>query len=200
MEQRNQLGARHSVGKSNWRKWSSGLAHWALSCSPTTEAPTAGVGARFDPLLQNISSATYSSGGTFSGTGTCNVAILGGTATGTIAVTSGSPGSTITITSAGGGYNPTASYTSGTLTSGTATCSGTATIAVVLGGATAGGDTTWKVVLVMSSIETAYDTGLSQQAQNATQRIRVRSTASGEVGITVGSASESRPIETITAA
>jgi hypothetical protein len=79
-----------------------------------------------DRLPSNgLATATYSSGGSFSGTGNCSLASfnngnVGGTAT--IAVSSGTPGAITIVTT---GYNSTAAPTSATATSGTATCSGT---------------------------------------------------------------------------
>lgn len=92
---------------------------------------------------------TASSGGTFSGTGTANIAFIPGVnavpeaagATGAITVTSGSPSPNITITNSGYGYywdaqeNSLASPITGTLSwgSGTGSASGTATVTTQVG-------------------------------------------------------------------
>jgi len=83
----------------------------------------------------NVISATYSSGGTATGSGTCLVTFIstsGNGASGVVTVTSGTIGSTITMLSGGGAY--TAAPTTATLTNQTATtCSGTATVSTTLG-------------------------------------------------------------------
>ena len=83
----------------------------------------------------SLYTATYSSGGTFSGTGNCSVTFIGGSgtgATGTIAVSSGTPGA-ITMNATGqSGYSSTS--TSATVATGTATCSGTIAVTTTLGG------------------------------------------------------------------
>lgn len=80
-----------------------------------------------------VTSATYTSGGSITGTvtQTCNVAFSGG-ATGTVALTGSNTiagGTTITIVSGGTYTTGTAAPTSATLSNGTATCSGTAVVA-----------------------------------------------------------------------
>lgn len=76
--------------------------------------------------IGGIKTATYTSGGSFSGTGTCTLTSFSNAtgATANIAVVSGTPG-TITMTAPGSGA--TAGAWGATLGSGTATCSGTAT-------------------------------------------------------------------------
>jgi hypothetical protein len=98
------------------------------------------LGADFHDVYTTISlqvlTATRSSGGTGSGTGTCAVTFTNGGgsgATGTLPVTSGTLGSTITVTA--GGANFTSAPTSATLSNGTATCSGTIVTTGTLTGA-----------------------------------------------------------------
>ena len=98
-------------------------------------------GAALTYYLQNssVASGTYTSGGSLSGTGTCNLAITGGGgsgATATVPVTGGAiaGGTPLTITNVGTQFTsaPTAA-TFGSCT-GTATSSGSAVIATVLDG------------------------------------------------------------------
>lgn len=85
-----------------------------------------------------VFSATYVSGGTTSGTGTCNVGSFTGgganseLAVGTIAVSGGAFGA---ITMVQGGYSFSSPATGATVTSGTATCSGNIVITSVLASA-----------------------------------------------------------------
>lgn len=92
---------------------------------------------RSNPAL--VSSGTYTSGGSITGssTQTCTLTNFnnGSTATATVALTSSNTiasGTALVITSMGTGA--TSAPTSATLGNGTATCSGTATIATVVGG------------------------------------------------------------------
>ncbi len=85
-----------------------------------------------------VNSATYTSGGTITGTSTqtCTVTFTGG-ATGTVALTGSNTiagGTAITIVSGGSAYS--AAPTSATLSNGTATCSGTVVVASALTTAT----------------------------------------------------------------
>ena len=92
------------------------------------------VGMDFFWAATGVASATYVSGGSFSGTGNCTLGTFNNssTATATIAVSSGTPGA-ITITARGQGA--TAAPTTAVVSTGSATCSGTITITSVLGGA-----------------------------------------------------------------
>jgi len=78
----------------------------------------------FAMAATGLATTTYSSGGSFSGTGSCTIDTFTPTCTGasgTIAVSGGTPGA-ITITNTGYGCS---SVTGATVHSGTATCSGT---------------------------------------------------------------------------
>ena len=82
-----------------------------------------------------VATATYTSGVTATGTGTCNLAFTGGTGQGgsaTIAVTSNVPGA-ITIVNHG---NYTVAPTGATVTNGSLTCTGPAVLTSTLGGGT----------------------------------------------------------------
>ena len=95
-----------------------------------------------------LSTTTYSSGGSFSGTGSCTIDTFTPTCTGasgTIAVSGGTPGA-ITITNTG--YACT-SVTGATVHSGTATCSGTPTLT----GSTFGGAQGTAIQLVGLSVQ-----------------------------------------------
>ncbi len=111
-------------------------ANWASTTVPgnvnTSSAEALSIGAYYSAT--GLFSATYTSGGTFSGTGNCTLGTFSAGTAGaaTIAVASGTPGA-ITVTNTG--YAFTGSTSTATLTGGTATCSGTPTLAIVLGGA-----------------------------------------------------------------
>jgi hypothetical protein len=162
----------------------------------STAFPGNGFGIRFDTTLKDITAATYTSGGTVTGssTQTCNAAFVGGTATATIALTGTNTiaGSTAFTAIAGGiGYNSTNPPTQAVLTSGTATCSGTATISATLGSAGSGADTNFAFVSSASgSPETMVATATAPVANTYVKfRIRLLSTSTRAVEFTLYNAS-----------
>jgi hypothetical protein len=198
-----------SSSLSSQTNWGSYFAYSSAYATATTQSyrvgyitannaiitPKDGFYLRFDPSLTAVASATYTSGGTITGsaTQTCNAAFQGGTATATIALTGTNTiaGSTaFSIVSNGVGYSTANPTTKATLTNGTASCSGTATVAVVNGAAGSGADSTVKLCAEATSsyLETCADTGVSTDANQHV--LRIRGIASGEVGLTLDSGSE----------
>jgi hypothetical protein len=154
--------------------------------------PNNWAGIRYDTTLQSLAGASYVSGGTASGTGTCDVLIYGGTATGTVPVVAGTiTGGIITLTNSGGaGYNASASYTSAALSNGTGgTCSGTATIgSVSLSGAGTGGDTNFTFCLDSTTGLGAYIelcTPSSVAADTNLHKLRIRWIAQTEIAMSI---------------
>lgn len=157
--------------------------------------PQDSMGLRFDETLKDITAATYTSGGSFTGTvtQTCNASFLGGTAVGTLALTGTNTvaGSTaFVITNMGAGYSSVQPTTKAVLTSGTATCSGTATVAVTNGSAASGADTTLHLCSTSAGtyLEQCYDTLVSPDT--SAHILRVRAVSSGEVGMTLDNNAE----------
>lgn len=112
-----------------WAAGSLGPSYWTIADLHVRNARGS---SNFIPQ-HSLLSSTYTGGGSFSGTGVCNVSYSVGypAPTGTITVTSGTPSSGITITNEGNGVL--SAPTTATVSTNTATCSGTISVSSTAG-------------------------------------------------------------------